>query len=127
MNRGDILVFVFLAILAAGFIYLYINLDSFDCYMERSVGNVMSDIEYEFEPNGSIYGKTAIYRFTITSEISRLEYFGMSIKNGEEQIFFENRTVPQGGSIVASVNLSEYDNITISRFFKKTCYEEVRL
>ena len=86
----------------------------------------MSDINYEFEPQGSLYSKTKIFRFTILSSRNRLEYFGMKIiGENEEVLFFENRTEPEGGSIVATIN--ETENLTVSRFFKKKCYSEIQL
>jgi len=129
MNRGDFLLITFIIILAASLFYFYQNLEAFDCYMDYALGNVMSDVEYEFEPEGSLYGKTRIYRFIISSPRSRLEYYGMNItnENGME-MFFQNRTNPEGGSIITTITLSnENENITVNRFFKKKCYAEVRL
>jgi hypothetical protein len=129
MNKGDYLAIVFLAILAVSLFYFYLNLESFDCYIDSTFGNVMNDVEYEFEPQGSLYGKTRIYRFIISSPRSRLEYYGMNITNEDgETMFFENRTNPEGGSLVTTITLSnENENVTVERFFKKKCYEEVRL
>jgi hypothetical protein len=125
MERGNLLVIIFLIILIIGLYYLYQNLSSFECSMESSFSNVMSDISYEFEPEGSLYSKTKVFRFNILSSRNRLEYFGMIITRGEEILFFENRTEPEGGSIVATINLNE--NVTANRFFKKKCYPEVKL
>ena len=94
--------------------------------MENSFSSVMSDINYEFEPQGSLYNKVKVFRFTISSSRKRIEYFGMKIsrENGEV-LFFENRTEPEGGSIVATIN--ETENLTVNRFFKKKCYSEIQL
>ncbi|MFH0928821.1 MAG: hypothetical protein V1818_00520 [Candidatus Aenigmatarchaeota archaeon] len=129
MDKGDIFLVLFLIILATSFIYIYQNMGSFDCYVEYSFGDVMSNIEYEFEPDGSLYGKTRIYRFIISSSRNRLEYYGMSItaKDGQE-LFFKNLTNPEGGSIITTISLnSEDDVVIVERFFKKMCYEEIRL
>lgn len=125
MKREDFLIIIFAVILITSLIYLYQNLSSFECSMESSFSNVMSDISYEFEPEGSLYSKTKVFRFNILSSRNRLEYFGMIITKGEEILFFENRTEPEGGSIVATINLNE--NVTANRFFKKKCYPEVKL
>jgi hypothetical protein len=125
MKREDFLIIIFAVILITSLIYLYQNLSSFECSMESSFSNVMSDINYEFEPEGSLYSKTKVFRFNILSSRNRLEYFGMIITKGEEILFFENRTEPEGGSIVATINLNE--NVTANRFFKKKCYPEVKL
>jgi hypothetical protein len=126
MEKEDFLVIIFLGILIIGLIYLYQNLSSFECSMENSFSNVMTDINYEFEPQGSLYNKVKVFRFTISSSRKRIEYFGMKIsrENGEV-LFFENRTEPEGGSIVATIN--ETENLIVSRFFKKKCYSEVQL
>ena len=118
---------MFTIILIFGVIYLIQNLSSFECSMESSFTNVMSDISYEFEPQGTLYSKTKIFRFNILSSRERLEYFGMMITNNEETLFFENRTSPEGGSIIATISLNESENIIVNRFFKKKCYSEVRL
>jgi hypothetical protein len=125
MKREDFLIIIFAVILITSLTYLYQNLSSFECSMESSFSNVMSDISYEFEPEGSLYSKTKVFRFNILSSRNRLEYFGMIITKGEEILFFENRTEPEGGSIVATINLNE--NVTANRFFKKKCYPEVKL
>lgn len=125
MKREDFLIIIFAVILITSLTYLYQNLSSFECSMESSFSNVMSDINYEFEPEGSLYSKTKVFRFNILSSRNRLEYFGMIITKGEEILFFENRTEPEGGSIVATINLNE--NVTANRFFKKKCYPEVKL
>jgi len=129
MNRGDILLIIFLIILALGIIYFYQNISSFDCFMDYTFSDVMSDIEYEFEPEGSLYGKTRIYRFIISSSLSRLEYYGMNISTQEgEVIFFQNKTNPEGGSIITTINVPrEDDTLIVKRFFKKKCYPEVQL
>jgi hypothetical protein len=126
MNKGDYLAIMFLAILATSLFYFYLNLESFDCSMDQYFGN---DIEYEFEPQGSLYGKTRIYRFIISSPRSRLEYYGMNItKEDGEELFFQNRTNPEGGSIVTTISLNnEEEVLVVDRFFKKKCYAEVRL
>jgi hypothetical protein len=95
--------------------------------MENTTRDVMSDIKYEFEPNGSLYGKTKIYRFNIVSSRKNLEYYGMKITNGDEVLFFEAGTTPEGGSIVATLIINETDVINVDRFFKKKCFSEVRL
>lgn len=125
MKREDFLIIIFAVILITSLIYLYQNLSSFECSMESSFSNVMSDISYEFEPEGSLYSKTKVFRFNIFSSRNRLEYFGMIITRGEEILFFENRTEPEGGSIVTTINLNE--NVNVNRFFKKKCYPEVKL
>lgn len=129
MNKEDLFIIVFLIILATSIIYFYRNIESFDCFMDQNFGNVMSDIKYEFEPEGSLYGKTRIYRFIISSSMNRLEYYGMSISTEDgETLFFDNRTEPEGGSIVTTISLkSENDIVVVSRFFKKKCYPEVQL
>lgn len=126
MEKEDILVIIFLVVLIIGLGYLYQNLNSFECFIESSYSNVMSDVNYEFEPQGSLYSKTKVFRFTVTSSRNKLEYFGMKIsrENGEV-LFFENRTEPEGGSIIATVN--ETENVFVNRFFKKRCYSEVKL
>jgi len=124
MEREDALVIVFLIILIFGLFYLYQNLNSFQCYMENSF-RTSSDISYEFEPQGSLYSKVKVFRFAITSSSKKLEYFGMRISKDEEVLFFENRTEPEGGSIVATIN--ETENITVERFFKEKCQPETRL
>ncbi|MEM5778449.1 MAG: hypothetical protein QXD43_02130 [Candidatus Aenigmatarchaeota archaeon] len=125
MERGDILAIIFLIVLIISLIYLYQNLSSFECFIERSFNNVMSDVSYEFEPEGSLYGKSKIFRFTISSSRERLEYFGMKVMKNNETLFFENRTEAHGGSIIATIN--ETENLKVDRFFKKKCYSEVHL
>ena len=128
MERGDILIVIFLLILIFGLFFFYQNSSSLECSTESMFSNVMSDVNYAFEPQGSIYSKTRIFRFDISSSRNRLEYFGMSIiREDGETLFFENRTDPGGGSIVATLNLSETEEIAVNRFFKKRCYSEVRL
>lgn len=129
MKIGDVLIVIFLVILVIGLIYFYQNLSSFDCFIEQTFGTLMSDIKYEFEPEGSFYGKTRVLRFIISSSRSRLEYFGMEIsKENGDILFFENRTNPEGGSIIATVKLAnETEKLNINRFFKKKCYPEVQL
>ena len=126
MKKSDYLAIVFLVILTAGLFYFYQNLESFDCSMDQYFGN---DIEYEFEPEGSLYGKTRIYRFIISSSRNRLEYYGMNVTNEDgEEVFFENRTNPEGGSITTTITLNNEDEVVVvERFFKKKCYPEVRL
>lgn len=129
MRRGDIFLLLFLVILATSFFYIYQNLESLDCSIEQSISDVMSDIEYEFEPEGSSYGKTKIFRFIISSSRNRLEYFGMKVSREEgEVLFFDNRTNQEGGSILATLSLSnENETLVIDRFFKKRCYPEIHL
>lgn len=127
MERGDIFTIISLIVLIVGVFYFYQNLGSFQCSMENSFSTVTSDISYDFEPQGSLYGETKVFRFTITSPRNKLEYFGMKITRGEEVLFFENRTIPEGGSIISTISLNETNNITVDRFFKKKCYPEVRL
>ena len=95
--------------------------------MDYSMNGVMGNIEYSFEPAGSIYGKTRIYRFVITSYDSRLEYFGMEVRNGEEILFFENMTNPEGGTLSTVLEIEESEDIEVKRFFKKKCYPETDL
>ena len=129
MDKGDVFLIIFLVILALGIIYFYQNMSSFDCFMDYSFSDVMSDVEYEFEPEGSLYGKTRIYRFIISSSLNRLEYYGMNISTQEGEIlFFQNKTNPEGGSMITTINVPTEDEILIvNRFFKKKCYPEVRL
>jgi hypothetical protein len=127
MEKEDYFIILFSAILITGLYYFYQNLGSFECFMENTTRDVMSDIKYEFEPNGSLYGKTKIYRFNIVSSRKNLEYYGMKITNGDEVLFFEAGTTPEGGSIVATLIINETDVINVDRFFKKKCFSEVRL
>ena len=125
MEKEDILIIIFLIVLIIGLIYFYQNLESFECFIETSFGTVKSDISYEFEPEGSLYGKAKIFRFTVLSSRNRLEYFGMKITKNGEVLFFENRTEPEGGLIVATIN--ETEKVIVNRFFKKKCYPEIQL
>jgi len=125
MEKESILTVIFLVVLITALLYLYQNLSSFECSMENMFSTAMADISYEFEPQGSLYSKTKILRFTISSSRSRIEYFGMRITRDNETLFFENRTEPEGGSIVATIN--ETENIKVNRFFKKECYPEIQL
>jgi len=126
MEKEDFLIIIFLIVLIIGLIYFYQNLESFECFIETSFSTVISDINYEFEPEGSLYSKTKIYRFTILSSRKRIEYFGMKItKENGEFLFFENRTEPEGGLIVATIN--ETEKVIVNRFFKKKCYPEIQL
>ena len=127
MERGDVLAVVSVIVLIAGLFYFYQNLSSFQCSFEKSFSTVTSDISYEFEPQGSLYSETMVFRFTITSSKSRLEYFGMRVIKNGNVIFFENRTEPDGGSILSTVSVNSTDNVTAERFFKKMCYPEVLL
>lgn len=128
MEKGDLLIIIFLAILITSITYLYLNLASFECSMETSTSNAMTDINYEFEPQGSLYSKTRIFRFNILSSKNRLEYFGMNITNETGgSLFFENRTEPEGGSIVATLLLNEDQKVNVDRFFKKKCFTEIHL
>jgi len=130
MEREDITIIIFLIILVIGIFYLIQNLSSFECSMEDmfSTKDVMTDISYEFEPEGSLYSKTKVFRFAIYSSKSKLEYFGMEVSNENgETLFFDNRTQKEGGSIVATLSLNETEKLTVRRFFKKECYPEVRL
>ena len=128
MQKEDYFIFLFIAILAIGLIYFYQNIESFNCFVENSTQNVMSDIKYEFEPEGSLYGKVKIYRFNILSSKKDLEYYGMKITNGNGDVLFSDiETSPEGGSIVATLLVNETDVINVNRFFKKKCYAEVKL
>jgi hypothetical protein len=127
MQKEDYFIILFSAILITGLYYFYQNLGSFECFMQNTTRDVMSDIKYEFEPNGSLYGKTKIYRFNIISSGKNLEYYGMKITNGDDVLFFQAGTNPEGGSIVATLVINETDVINVDRFFKKKCYSEVRL
>lgn len=127
MEKEDYFIILFAAILITSLIYFYQNLDSFKCFVENTTKDVMSDIKYEFEPNGSLYGKTKIYRFDISSSGKDLEYYGMRITNEDEVLFFKIETDPAGGSIVATLLINETNVINVERFFKKKCYSEVRL
>ena len=127
MDSGDAFLILALVIVATSFIYIYLNMESLDCYMDYSMNGVMGNIEYSFEPAGSIYGKTRIYRFVITSYDSRLEYFGMEVRNGEEILFFENMTNPEGGTLSTVLEIEESEDIEVKRFFKKKCYPETDL
>jgi hypothetical protein len=128
MEKGDLLIIIFLAILITSLIYLYQNLASFECSMETSTSTAMSDINYEFEPEGTLYSKTMIFRFNILSSKNKIEYYGMNITNDAgKTLFFENRTEPEGGSIVATLNLNESEKFNVDRFFKKKCFSEIHL
>ncbi|MFH1473881.1 MAG: hypothetical protein ABIE55_03215 [Candidatus Aenigmatarchaeota archaeon] len=129
MNKRDYaFLILFLVILATSFIFIYQNRDSFDCSIEYSYGDIMGDIEYEFEPEGSAYGKTKIFRFIISSHRNRIEYFGMEVTDVYGNVlFFENLTNPDGGSISISLESDENETLTVRRFFKKTCYPEMQL
>lgn len=119
---------LFLIILATSFVFIYQNLESLECYMEYSYGDIMSDIEYEFEPEGSVYGKTKIFRFIISSSKSTIEYYGMEITDREgETLYFENLTDSEGGSISFSLEADENETLSVRRFFKKKCYPEIEL
>lgn len=95
MEKEDYFIILFSVILITSLIYFYQNLGSFGCYMENTTKDVMSDIKYEFEPNGSLYGKTKIYRFDIVSSRKNLEYYGMKITKLDEVLFSENDTNPE--------------------------------
>lgn len=123
MERENLLVIVFLVILIFGLVYLSQNLNSFECFMENSF-RTSSGISYGFEPQGSLYGEVRVFRFTVLSSNKRLEYFGMKVSKGEEVLFFENRTEPEGGSIVATINEAD---VKVERFFKEKCQPETRL
>ena len=128
MEKGDLLIIIFLIILISSLLYLYENLSSFECYMKTSTSNALTDIDYEFEPQGSLYGKTKIFRFNIFSSKKELEYYGMNITNETGGIlFFENRTEPEGGSIIATLTFDENQKINVNRFFKKDCFSEIHL
>ena len=128
LDRGNVFLLLFLIILATSFIYIYQNIDSLDCYMDSTYGDVMGDIKYEFEPEGSSYGKTKIFRFTISSLRRRIQYYGMEVtKEDGEVLFFENFTNPEGGSISISIESEENETLTVKRFFKKICYPEIVL
>jgi hypothetical protein len=128
MEKGDLLIIIFLAILITSLIYLYQNLASFECSIETSTSTAMSDINYEFEPEGTLYSKTMIFRFNILSSKNKIEYYGMNITNDAgKTLFFENRTEPEGGSIVATLNLNESEKFNVDRFFKKKCFSEIHL
>lgn len=127
MERGDVLAIFFVIVLIVGLLYFYQNLSSFQCSIEKSFSTDTSGISYEFEPQGSLYSSTRVFSFTISSSNNRLEYFGMRIIKNGDVIFSENRTEPSGGSILSTVSVNETDNVTAERFFKKTCYPEVRL
>lgn len=127
MDKGDVFLILAIVIVITSFAYIYQNMESLDCYMDYNMNGVMGNIEYSFEPEGSVYGKTRIYRFLITSYDSRLEYFGMEVRNGDEILFFENMTNPEGGTISTVIETDENENITVERFFKKKCYPKVQL
>ncbi len=127
MKREYLFVILFLVILATSFVFIYQNTESLECYMEYSYGDIMSDIEYEFEPEGSAYGKTRIFRFIISSHRNNIEYYGMEISNDEEVLFFENLTDAEGGSISISLESEENETLIVRRFFKKACYPEMQL
>ena len=127
MDKENYFIILFSVILATSLIYFYQNLDSFNCFVENSTKDVMSDIKYEFEPEGSLYGKTKIYRFVISSSKKSLEYYGMEIKNGNQTLFLQTGTEPEGGSLVSTLTINESDQITVKRFFKKKCYSEAVL
>lgn len=127
MEKRDFFLILFVTILLTSFIYIYQNVESLDCYVDYTFGDMMGNIEYAFEPNGSLYGKTRIYRFSITSYSSRLEYYGMEILKDGEVVSLENMTNPEGGSISAAIQIDEDSVIEVNRFFKKKCYPEISL
>jgi hypothetical protein len=127
MQRDDYFIILFSIIVLTSVSYLFLNLGSFECYMMSLSNNQLGDIKYEFEPQGSLYGKTKIYRFDITSTSKTLEYFGMNVTLTNETIFSEMQNSPAGGSIVATVMINESDAVVVDRFFKKKCYPEMRL
>jgi hypothetical protein len=128
MKRSYIFLILFLVILATSLLYIYQNLESLDCYIDYTYGDLMSDINYEFEPEGSLFGKARIFRFLISSNRNRLEYYGMEIRDEKgEVLFFENMTNPEGGSLSASIEGGENETFIVKRFFKKMCYPEVEL
>jgi hypothetical protein len=127
MEKENYFIILFSVILVTSLIYFYSNIGDFECYVLNSTSDVMGDITYDFEPQGSLYGKTRIYRFIIASTLKNLEYYGMEIKNGNETLFFQVGKEPEGGSIVTSLMINETDKITVNRFFKKKCYPQVVL
>jgi len=127
MEKEDYFIILFAVILITSLLYFYVNIGSFECFMENTTKDVMADIKYDFEPNGSLYGKTKIFRFNIVSSRNNLEYYGMRITKGDEVLFFKFETDPAGGSIVATLLINETDSINVERFFKKKCFPEVRL
>jgi hypothetical protein len=127
MQRDDYFIILFSIIVLTSVSYVFLNLESFECYMMSISNNQLGDIKYEFEPEGSLYGKTKIYRFTIASSSKALEYFGMNVTRNNETIFSEMQNSSAGGSIVATVIINESDAISVDRFFKKKCYPEMRL
>jgi len=127
MEKEDYFIILFAVILITSLLYFYENIESFECFMENTTKDVMTDIKYDFEPNGSLYGKTKIFRFNIFSSRNNLEYYGMKITKGDEVVFFKFETAPGGGSIVATLLINETDVINVERFFKKKCFSEVRL
>ena len=128
MQKEDYFIILVASILATSLIYFYQNLSSFECFMQNSTQNVMSDITYSFEPNGSLYGKVKIYRLDIASNQKDIEYYGMTITDsGGNQLFSEIDKDVQGGSITATLTINETSSITVRRFFKRKCYAEVQL
>jgi hypothetical protein len=128
MKRDYAFLTLFVVILITSFIFIYQNSESLDCSMERSFGDVMSDISYEFEPNGSSYGNTKILRFFISSYRGRIEYYGMEVTDKDGKVlYFENLTNHEGGSLSASFELEENESVNVKRFFKKKCFPEVVL
>jgi hypothetical protein len=128
MERENYFIILFSIILVTSLIYFYSNIGSFECYVVNSTKDVMSDIKYEFEPQGSLYGQTRIYRFIISSSAKNMEYYGMKITDSKGDVLFSQiGEEPDGGSMVASLIINQSENITVERFFKKKCFVEIRL
>ncbi|MFH1229236.1 MAG: hypothetical protein V1678_02310 [Candidatus Aenigmatarchaeota archaeon] len=128
MEKENYFIILFSAILVSSLFYFYSNMSSFECYVINSTKDVMSDIKYDFEPEGSLYGQTRIYRFIISSTAKNIEYYGMNITDAEGNVLFSQLgSEPDGGSIVYSMRINETKEITTKRFFKKKCFPEIVL
>ena len=128
MLKEDIFIVLAAIILISGMSYFYQNIDSFNCFVENSTQSVLSDIKYEFEPNGTMYGKVKVYRFNIVSSGSDLEYYGMRVTNANgDVLFFDSQSNPEGGLLSALLTVNETDVIKVDRFFKRKCYSEIAL
>jgi hypothetical protein len=128
MEKDNYFIILFSVILVTSLIYFYSNIDSFECFVINSTKDSMSDITYDFEPQGSLYGQTRIYRFVISSTGNDIEYYGMKIVDSKGNVLFSNiKNQPDGGSLMTSLRINQSENITVDRFFKRKCFPEKRL
>ena len=95
MQKEDIFIVICAIILISSITFVYKNMDSLQCFTETSTKTAMSDIKYEFEPEGSLYGKTKIYRFNIVSSANNLEYYSMKVLSGNKTSILPSRHRPR--------------------------------